>query len=59
MTDTSPSISVRRQLGSEPVVNRRRCVDGPLAQLERAPGYEPGGRRFESCEGHVLGGDIK
>lgn len=23
--------------------------DAPLAQLDRASGYEPGGRRFESC----------
>src|SRR5215831_8075180 len=22
---------------------------GPIAQLDRASGYEPGGRRFESC----------
>ena len=22
----------------------------PLAQLDRAPGFEPGGRGFESCE---------
>ena len=25
---------------------------GPIAQLDRAPGYEPGGRRFESCWAH-------
>ena len=24
----------------------------PLAQLNRASGYEPGGRRFESCTGY-------
>ena len=24
----------------------------PLAQLDRASGYEPGGRRFESCRAH-------
>ena len=24
-------------------------VCAPLAQMDRAPGYEPGGRRFESC----------
>src|SRR5213593_3069642 len=24
-------------------------VRAPLAQLDRASGYEPGGRRFESC----------
>ena len=30
----------------------RTCVelrrDAPVAQLDRAPGFEPGGRRFES-----------
>ena len=26
----------------------------PLAQLDRASGYEPGGRRFESCRAHQL-----
>src|SRR3954471_1264007 len=26
----------------------------PLAQLDRASGYEPGGRRFESCKAHHL-----
>ena len=26
-----------------------------VAQWNRAPGYEPGGRRFESCSGHVSG----
>ena len=25
------------------------CPNAPLAQLDRASGYEPGGRRFESC----------
>ncbi len=24
----------------------------PVAQLDRVPGFEPGGRRFESCRGH-------
>ena len=24
----------------------------PLAQLDRASGYEPGGRKFESCRAH-------
>ena len=27
----------------------RRDLSAPLAQLDRASGYEPGGRRFESC----------
>src|SRR5687768_10183862 len=26
----------------------------PLAQLDRASGYEPGGRTFESCRAHHL-----
>lgn len=26
----------------------------PVAQLDRVPGFEPGGRRFESCRGHHL-----
>src|ERR1051326_3010509 len=26
---------------------------GPIAQLDRASGYEPGGRRFESCWAHL------
>ncbi len=24
----------------------------PVAQLERAPGFEPVGRRFEPCQAH-------
>ena len=29
--------------------------DGRIAQLDRVPGYEPGGRRFESsCAHHFL-----
>ena len=28
----------------------------PLAQLDRASGYEPGGRRFESCRARQPGG---
>ena len=27
-------------------------VSAPLAQLDRASGYEPGGRTFESCRAH-------
>src|SRR5688572_14528015 len=26
----------------------------PLAQLDRASGYEPGGRTFESCRAHQI-----
>ena len=29
--------------------------NAPLAQLDRASGYEPGGRRFESCRAHSSG----
>ena len=27
----------------------RHCFSAPVAQLDRVPGYEPGGRTFESC----------
>jgi hypothetical protein len=27
-------------------------VDAPVAQLDRVPGYEPGGREFESLRAH-------
>src|SRR4051812_17078951 len=27
----------------------KQAPEAPLAQLDRASGYEPGGRRFESC----------
>ncbi len=30
----------------------RPASEAPLAQLDRASGYEPGGRRFESCRAH-------
>jgi hypothetical protein len=30
------------------------CWNAPLAQLDRAPGFEPGGRGFESCEARHL-----
>ena len=30
----------------------REAGDAPLAQLDRASGYEPGGRKFESCRAH-------
>ncbi len=32
--------------------NRLHFRFAPLAQLDRASGYEPGGRRFESCRAH-------
>ena len=28
------------------------AVCAPIAQLDRASGYEPGGRKFESCWAH-------
>jgi hypothetical protein len=28
------------------------AVFAPVAQLDRAPGYEPGGREFESLRAH-------
>jgi hypothetical protein len=31
---------------------RRLIVYAPVAQLDRAPGYEPGGREFESLRAH-------
>ena len=31
---------------------RRLIVFAPVAQLDRAPGYEPGGREFESLRAH-------
>jgi hypothetical protein len=33
---------------------RRLIVFAPVAQLDRAPGYEPGGRGFESLRAHHL-----
>ena len=33
-------------------VLRMRFVCAPIAQLDRASGYEPGGRKFESCWAH-------
>ena len=31
---------------------RQSLVFAPVAQLDRAPGYEPGGRGFESLRAH-------
>src|SRR5579863_8420560 len=33
---------------------RRLIVFAPVAQLDRAPGYEPGGREFESLRAHHI-----
>ena len=41
--------------GEEPSTLRVSSgLNAPLAQLDRASGYEPGGRRFESCKAHHL-----
>ena len=29
-------------------------LNAPVAQLDRVPGYEPGGRTFESCQARHL-----
>src|SRR5262245_40066417 len=34
--------------------NRQFVLKAPIAQLDRASGYEPGGRTFESCWAHHL-----
>ena len=33
--------------GKNDIKNNLNC--GRVAQLDRVPGYEPGGRRFDSC----------
>ena len=39
--------------GSNPSLSARRFLKyAPVAQLDRVPGYEPGGRRFESFLAH-------
>jgi hypothetical protein len=37
---------------SSPCRKSLQTTSAPLAQLDRASGYEPGGRRFESCRAH-------
>ena len=32
----------------------RRTNNAPVAQLDRVPGYEPGGREFESLRAHQI-----
>ncbi len=29
-------------------------ISAPVAQLDRVPGYEPGGHTFESCRAHHI-----
>src|SRR5690606_28921603 len=43
----SPPFSNRKRL-TEPVPVPHNSASAPVAQLDRAPGYELGGRRFES-----------
>src|SRR5215471_10543480 len=58
LTDTSNETRSNRQRhgeGSKPQVRRYIIgVCAPLAQLDRASGYEPGGRRFESCRARQI-----
>ena len=44
----------RAGCGRSGVINSeiRSTAQRALAQLDRASGYEPGGRRFESCRAH-------
>ena len=45
---------IRRSPPTPRRVNASSSPHAPLAQLDRASGYEPGGRRFESCRAHHL-----
>src|SRR5688572_17120352 len=49
----SPAVAggQQRDLYRPPPKTRPRA---PVAQLDRASGYEPGGRTFESCRAHHL-----
>ena len=38
--------------GSNPSLSENRKKHAPVAQLDRAPGYELGGREFESLRAH-------
>lgn len=46
--------------GSNPSLSASRIHvnDAPVAQLDRVPGYEPGGREFESLRAHQYWGSI-
>jgi hypothetical protein len=39
---------------SNPSLSATSLSYAPVAQLDRAPGYEPGGREFESLRAHHL-----
>lgn len=45
------------QLTGFGVVPIMLAFQAPVAQLDRVPGYEPGGRRFESFRARQLKGD--
>ena len=40
--------------GSNPVIHPSRKAFALLAQLDRVPGFEPVGRRFESSRARIL-----
>ena len=45
---SNPSLSAKISL-QEQDWRYNSCFFAPVAQLDRVPGYEPGGRGFESC----------
>ena len=47
-----PRFSVSTESKNALRASPARVLVAPLAQLDRASGYEPGGRRFESCRAH-------
>jgi hypothetical protein len=52
-TSTTALVQARRLRGSENRLNTSsRSFFAPLAQLDRASGYEPEGREFESLRAH-------
>ena len=45
----------KKLLTRDPILARYIILLAPVAQLDRAPGFEPVGRRFESCRArHML-----
>ena len=50
----------RKMLGKKPPLGDNMAANALVAQLDRAPGYEPGGQRFESSPVHsfLLQGDL-
>src|SRR5687768_9384361 len=45
---SGPRASLAGAVARNPIRDR----SAPIAQLDRASGYEPGGRKFESCWAH-------